>query len=81
MSYLVLELFIQDTGLGIPKDQQKRVFAKFFRAANVMRTDTEGSGLGLFIAKNIIEAHNGRIWFESKENIGSTFHFTLPVKE
>jgi signal transduction histidine kinase len=46
-----------------------------------MRTDTEGSGLGLFIAKNIIEAHNGRIWFESEENKGSTFHLALPVSQ
>lgn len=76
-----VEVSIKDTGLGIPKDQQKRVFAKFFRAANVMRTDTEGSGLGLFIAKNIIEAHNGRIWFESEENRGSTFHLALPVSQ
>ncbi len=76
-----VEFSIKDTGLGIPKDQQNRVFAKFFRAANVMRTDTEGSGLGLFIAKNIIEAHDGRIWFESEENRGSAFHFTLPIKE
>jgi len=76
-----VELSIEDTGIGIPEDQKARVFTKFFRAANVMRIDTEGSGLGLFITKNIIEAHGGRIWFESKENKGSTFHFSLPVKE
>lgn len=76
-----VEFSIKDTGLGIPKDQQNRVFAKFFRAANIMRIDNEGSGLGLFIAKNIIEAHGGRIWFESEENRGSVFRFTLPVKE
>ena len=76
-----VEILIKDTGLGIPKDQQKRVFAKFFRAANIMRTDTEGSGLGLFISKNIVEAHGGRVWFESEENKGSTFHLVLPVKE
>jgi len=71
---------VQDTGIGIPKDQQKRVFSRFFRATNAIRTDTEGTGLGLYIAKNIIEAHNGRIWFESKESKGTTFYFTLPVK-
>ena len=75
-----IELSMKDSGLGIPRDQQERVFSKFFRAANVMRTDTEGSGLGLFIVKNIIEAHGGRIWFESEENKGSTFHFTLPTQ-
>jgi len=75
-----VELSVQDNGVGIPEDQQKRVFSKFFRGANVMRLDTEGSGLGLFITKNIIEAHGGKIWFESAKDRGSTFHFTLPVK-
>jgi len=76
-----IEVSIKDTGVGIPKDQKMRVFTKFFRAANVMRMETEGSGLGLFITKNIIEAHGGKIWFESEENKGSTFHFSLPIKE
>ncbi|MDD5750253.1 MAG: ATP-binding protein [Candidatus Pacebacteria bacterium] len=70
---------ITDTGIGISKDEQPRVFGKFFRAVSAIKTETEGSGLGLFIAKNIIEAHGGKIWFESKEGIGSTFYFTLPV--
>ena len=72
---------IKDTGVGIPKDQQDRVFSKFFRGANAIRMETEGSGLGLFIAKNIIETHGGKIWFESLENKGTNFYFTLPVKE
>ena len=75
------EIFLKfkDTGVGIPKHQQKRVFSRFFRGENVMRMETEGSGLGLFITKNVIEAHKGKIWFESKEGKGSTFYFTLPV--
>jgi len=76
-----IEFSIKDTGVGIPKDQQARVFTKFFRGANVMRLATEGTGLGLFITKNIIEAHGGKIWFESEENKGTTFYFTLPLKE
>lgn len=72
---------ITDSGIGIPEDQKDRIFTKFFRAENAKRIDTEGSGLGLFIVKNIIEAHGGKIWFESKENQGSTFYFTLPIKE
>ncbi len=74
-----IEFKIQDTGVGVPEDQKDRVFTKFFRGANVIRMSTEGSGLGLFISKNIIEAHGGRAWFESKENQGSSFYFTLPV--
>jgi len=76
-----IEFSIKDTGLGIPADQKERIFTKFFRAVNVMKIDTEGSGLGLFIAKNIIDAHGGRIWFESQENKGTTFYFTLPAKK
>lgn len=73
-----VELSVKDSGVGIPEDQRDRVFSKFFRGANVVRMDTEGSGLGLFISKNIIESHGGRIWFESKENEGSIFYFVLP---
>jgi len=76
-----VQFSVKDTGVGIPKNQQERMFVKFFRAANVLTIDTEGSGLGLFITKNIIEAHNGRIWFESEEGKGTTFCFALPVKE
>jgi PAS domain S-box-containing protein len=76
-----IQLGVKDTGVGVPKNQQERMFNKFFRAANVLGIDTEGSGLGLFISKNIIEAHGGKIWFESEENKGATFYFSLPVKE
>ena len=74
-----VEFSVQDTGVGIPKNQQGRIFNKFFRGANVVRMQTQGSGLGLFITKNIIEAHKGKIWFKSKEGKGTTFFFTLPL--
>lgn len=70
---------VRDTGIGIPKHQQQRVFQKFFRGENVMKMETEGTGLGLFITKNVIEAHGGKIWFKSEEGKGTTFYFTLPV--
>ncbi len=71
---------VSDTGIGIAKDQESRIFTKFFRGANAVKTETEGSGLGLFIVKNIINAHEGKTWFESQEGKGSTFYFTLPIR-
>lgn len=76
-----IEVQIQDTGLGIPENEQNKVFNKFFRGTNIMKIETEGTGLGLFIAKNIIEAHGGKIWFKSEKDEGTTFCFTIPVKE
>ena len=74
-----IELSIQDTGIGIPKKQQKKIFTKFFRASNAKRT--KGNGLGLYISKNIIDNYNGKIWFNSKEEKGTTFYLTLPIKQ
>jgi len=76
-----IEFLIKDTGIGIPKNQQDKVFSKFFRGSSAIKMETDGSGLGLFIAKNIIEAHGGKIWFESEEGKGTTFYFTLPVEK
>ena len=70
---------VRDTGVGIPKAQLSRVFSKFFRADNAVRIQTVGSGLGLFIAKNIIEKHGGKIWIESVEGKGTIVYFTIPV--
>ena len=71
---------IKDSGMGIPEGQKEKVFEKFFRAANAIKKGATSSGFGLFISKKIIEAHKGRIWFDSKEDKGSTFYFTLPVR-
>jgi len=71
---------IRDNGVGIPDEQQSQVFDKFFRSDNVVKYQTEGTGLGLYIAKNIVEQTGGKIWFQSIENVGSVFSFSLPVK-
>ncbi len=72
---------IKDSGVGIPEEDQKYIFRKFFRSANIMRYQTHGSGLGLYISKSIIEKSEGEIGFESPEGGGSTFWFALPIKQ
>ncbi len=76
-----VKISVKDTGIGIPKNQQDRIFTKYFRSANAVKTETEGTGLGLFIAKNIVETHGGKIWFSSEEGKGATFSFLLPPAE
>lgn len=76
-----LEISVRDSGIGIPKHQINRLFTKFFRGDNAVHLQTEGTGLGLFIVKNIIERHGGEIKVESEEGKGSVFRFTLPKKE
>jgi signal transduction histidine kinase len=71
---------IKDSGVGVPQGDQKYLFQKFFRSENAMKRQTQGSGLGLYIAKSIIEKSKGKIGFESQENVGTTFWFTLPIK-
>ncbi len=75
-----IELKVQDFGIGIPKSQQDKIFTKFARGNNAIKINATGSGLGLFSSKNIIEAHGGKIWFDSKENVGTSFYFSLPFR-
>ena len=74
-----LEISVKDNGIGIPRDQLSQLFTKFFRAKNAMKVDTTGSGLGLFITKQVVERHGGTIRFESVEGKGSTFFVLLPL--
>ncbi len=71
---------VQDNGIGIPADDQKHIFEKFFRSKNALKSQTHGSGLGLYIGKMIIEKSDGKIGFKSEKNKGSTFWFLLPIK-
>lgn len=70
---------VSDAGYGIPRAEQHKVFQRFFRAKNVGAGSEEGSGLGLYLVKRIIDIAGGRIGFESQEGKGSTFWFTLPI--
>jgi len=74
-----VELKVADTGIGIPADQQKNIFKRFFRAPNAVRTETEGSGLGLYIVENVVRKHSGSIRFTSEAGKGTIFFVTLPI--
>ena len=76
-SYLIS---VTDSGIGIPEEMKDRIFDKFFRADNAVKTSTDGSGLGLYVAKMIIERLGGKIWFDSIEDKGTTFYLELPAK-
>lgn len=77
----LVTISISDTGLGIPEDEQSKLFSKFFRASNVTRMGTEGTGLGLFVVQSYVKSWGGKIWFESKLNHGTTFYLTVPLKK
>lgn len=71
---------VQDFGIGIPKNQQKKIFGRFYQAHKTAENTYPGIGLGLFIASEIINLHKGKIWVESELDKGSTFYFSLPAK-
>jgi signal transduction histidine kinase len=74
-----VEIMCADTGYGIPKSQQSRIFSKLFRADNVRTLDVEGTGLGLYVMKTVIDAAGCSISFTSEENKGTTFTFRIPL--
>ena len=72
-------LSIRDAGIGIPVQQQARIFGRFERADNARAYGIGGTGLGLYLCRELVERHGGRIWFESAEGQGSTFFIALPT--
>lgn len=75
-----LNIMIRDTGIGIPESEQADIFSEFYRATNAKRKLEIGSGIGLFMCKKYVSAHHGTIRFESRENQGTTFFITIPLK-
>ncbi len=73
------EFYVKDTGIGIPDDRQQAIFERFIQADIADKAARQGAGLGLSISKAYIEMLGGKIWVESTEGVGSTFHFTLPA--
>jgi len=69
----------KDNGIGIPKEDFKKVFSKFYRSEKAIELDPSGSGLGLHINKAIVTLAGGKIWFRKNKDVGMTFYFTLPV--
>jgi signal transduction histidine kinase len=76
-----VEFTVKDTGIGVPVSEQEQLFGKFFRATNARKQRPDGTGVGLFLAKKVIDAHKGKVIFESQEGKGSTFGFRLPVSK
>lgn len=73
-------IMVRDTGIGIPESEQVKIFSEFYRASNARRTLSTGSGIGLYTCFKYVNAHRGTIRFESKENEGTAFFITIPLK-
>ncbi|MFA9288624.1 MAG: ATP-binding protein [Weeksellaceae bacterium] len=69
---------VSDTGMGIPEEEHDKIFTKFYRASNVVKAVPEGTGLGLYMVKSIIESSGGKLWFTSGKDKGTSFWFSLP---
>jgi len=74
-----ISVYVKDNGIGIPEKEQSKIFQKFFRSNNAAKYQTGGTGLGLYISKNIIEQSGGELSFKSIEGVGTDFWFSLPI--
>ncbi len=77
----VVHIWVQDSGIGISPEDQKKIFSKFFRSEDPKTREAPGTGLGLNITRSLVEMQGGKIWFESTFRVGTTFHFTVPIAE
>lgn len=76
-----VEIVVADQGIGIAPEDKDKVFHKFFRAGNAVQTEPDGTGLGLFIARDVVEKHGGSIWCIDRSGGGTEFHITLPIHQ
>jgi signal transduction histidine kinase len=76
-----VQIAVSDQGQGLPPDQFERVFERFYRVNNALTNNTQGTGLGLYLAHAVVTAHGGRIWAANNPGGGATFSFTLPRTE
>jgi signal transduction histidine kinase len=74
-------VYVADQGIGIPVEEQANIFQRFYRVDSSLRRSTQGTGLGMFLSKSIVDAHGGRIWLRSEPGKGTTVFFALPLKE
>jgi signal transduction histidine kinase len=77
----VVHIWVEDNGIGISPEDQKKIFQAFFRSDDDQAQKATGTGLGLNITRSLVEMQGGRIWFESEYRKGTIFHFTVPVSE
>jgi signal transduction histidine kinase len=75
-----IQLEVKDSGIGVPVADQPKLFSKFYRADNAQKMRPDGTGLGLYLAKRVVEEQGGKIIFHSTEGRGSTFGFSFPVR-
>ncbi len=75
-----MNIVVSDNGIGIPIEEQEKIFEEFYRASNARDKVSSGSGIGLFMCDQYVKAHHGTMRFESKENVGTTFYISIPLK-
>ena len=77
----LVQISVTDHGIGIPDNLRHKIFEQFFQIETGSSRSYQGAGLGLYICKSFVELHGGKIWVESAPGKGSTFHFTVPIKQ
>jgi signal transduction histidine kinase len=77
----IVEISVSDSGIGIPPEDKSKIFGKFFRSANAVSFEPDGSGIGLYMSKDIVEKHGGTLSYETSDKGGTTFHLVLPVRQ